>query len=458
MKLTSRLVLAGVFLIVILAIVGVVLPRAVASAEVGQVDQQISSSAPVAIALTSGFGPSAPNGVGTRAAAGLGGIYVARVDGGSRDVAIAPSSAAGREPALPSVVSQMGHLTPMTVASTHGSGSWRAVRLSLPDGSQAIIAVSLDSVEATVQQMTVGILFAGAALIAAIILTWWWLLSLGLRPIAEVTSVADAIAGGERSRRVSGGTGSTEAAHLARAFNVMLDEQAATEAKLRQFVADASHELRNPVAAISGVADLWREGGIDVRDIDDVMRRLGQESARMRRLVEDLLLLARFDENPVLSLSDVDLVQLVGDVVSGLLAGHPSRHVSVDAPLPVIIECDETRIRQVVTNLMSNALTHTPSDATVSIGVQETGDGAVLTIADNGAGMQEDDVKQAFDRFWRAEASRTRSGTGLGLSIVRSLVEAHGGTVAIESAIGAGTTVRVVLPRVGSLPGAHLQT
>jgi two-component system, OmpR family, sensor kinase len=237
--------------------------------------------------FNSGLGSLPAEGSLPDADAALSDLYVAHVVDGEQTAIAVPSSASGRVPDLPAG----GEVE--AVGSAGGEGSWRAMLLPLRDGSQVVVAVPLDDVDATTRRLTLALLVAAAAVLLAMAAGGWWLLRLGLRPIAEVTKVADAIASGDRSRRVArvGRAGSgTEADHLAKAFNVMLDEQAATEARLRQFVADASHELRNPVAAIGGFADLWRQDPLLPHHLDDVMRRIGQESARMRILVEDLLL------------------------------------------------------------------------------------------------------------------------------------------------------------------------
>jgi two-component system OmpR family sensor kinase len=338
-----------------------------------------------------------------------------------------------------------------------GSGSWRATLQVLPDGNQVLVAVPLDQVQATTDRLTIAVLIAGLVVMLAMGAAGWWLLRLGLQPIAEVTDVADAIAGGDRSRRVGEGVSGTEAAHLARAFNVMLDEQEAVEAKLRRFVADASHELRTPVSAISGFTDLWRQGAIDEGQLEDVMRRIGQESARMRGLVEDLLLLARLDEGPALARESVDLSGLLADARLDASATHPSRTILVQAPAPVVVEGDEARLRQVVGNLVSNALIHTDPEARVLLRAERQGDVALLSVADDGAGMTTEEATRAFDRFWRADPARARSGAGLGLAIVRSVMEAHGGTVRLQTAPGAGTTVQIVLPVHGGAPASNPQ-
>jgi two-component system, OmpR family, sensor kinase len=275
----------------------------------------------------------------------------------------------------------------------------------------------------------------------------WWVLRLGLRPLAEVTRVAEAIVAGDRSRRVQVKATGTEAAHLAAALNLMLDQQQATEDRLRRFLADAAHELRTPVAAIAGFADLYRQGAIGPDQLDDVMRRIGQEAARMRGLVEDLLLLARLDEGRPLDRAPVDVVALVADAVLDASARYPSRPVRVvgDKGVPVI--GDEARLRQVVAILVSNALTHTRGAVTIAL--EDAIDRVVLVVSDEGPGVAPEAVAHVFDRFWRGDAARERKGSGLGLAIARGIVQAHGGMITLTSAPSAGTQVRVVLPAAG---------
>jgi two-component system, OmpR family, sensor kinase len=447
MTLRTRLGVAGGLVLAVLVAVGVLLPRTVRASQVDEVDRQLRSATPFAMGTVAGRGP-VPRNDREPAESTLSDLYVAQMDPDdpdTRQVLAQPSATSGREPELPAASTDPLEPEVRTVGSIDGSGSWRAMLLPLPDGSQALVAVPLDRVDATAQRTTVAILVAAVAVLAAMAAAGWWLLRLGLRPIAEVTQVADAIAGGDRSRRVRGGAPGTEAHHLARAFNVMLDEQAATEAKLRQFVADASHELRTPVSAIGGFADLWREGAVDADQLDDVMRRIGQESARMRGLVEDLLLLARLDQGRGLALEPVDLADLAADAVLDASATHPSRQVSVHAPEPVVVQGDEARLRQVLANLMSNALVHTDAATTVEVRAERHGDAALLAVRDDGPGMTPEAAAKAFDRFWRADPSRPRAGAGLGLAIVRSIVTAHHGEVRLDTAPRAGTTVRVVL-------------
>jgi len=280
--------------------------------------------------------------------------------------------------------------------------------------------------------------------LAVIVAAAWWILRLSLRPIAEVTRVAKAISSGDRSLRVGEGALGTEAANLARSFNSMLDQQHASEDRLRQFVADASHELRNPVAAIGGFADLYRHNAFSPEELDEVMRRIGQESARMRGLVEDMLLLARLDEGRPMESALLDVRLLATDAALDASASYPSRTVSVDGDSDLMVIGDEARVRQVLANLVTNSLSYTRG--TVEIEVRTERDMVVIYVSDHGPGLRPEALARAFDRFWRSPEAHGKPGTGLGLSIVRGIVRAHGGAVEMASSTG-GTCVRVTLPR-----------
>jgi len=226
---------------------------------------------------------------------------------------------------------------------------------------------------------------------------------------------------------------------------------------MRRFVADASHELRTPLTSIRGFAELYRQGAVTEPDqLRRVMRRVEEEATRMGLLVEDLLLLARLDQERPLERRPVDLLSLAADSVHDAQAVEPDRDITLhadaqDAGVPVVVG-DEARLRQVVSNLVTNALTHTPHTAPVEVRVKtEQVDGvgwAVLTVADQGPGLADDEAARVFERFYRADTSRTRAsgGNGLGLSIVAALVAAHGGHVDVESETGHGATFRVRLP------------
>jgi two-component system OmpR family sensor kinase len=452
-KLRNRLYVAAGSLLLAVSLLGIFLLRSVEHSEFQQIDQQLTSALPVVGAIskpstTPLIKPPSDNHLPTGSNR-ISEFYVAIVDGDSRRVLLRPFSNNGSSPRLPAHTTVSGHAAQITtVGSTSGSNRWRAILISFPRQSgKLLVAASLAEVDATANKLRLGVIFAGSGVLGVLIAAGLWVGRLGLRPIAEVTAVADAIAAGDRSRRMSSTSGRTESAHLARAFNVMLDEQQALEYRLRQFVADASHELRNPVSVILGIAELWRQGQLQSGTAgDDAMRRIGQSGQQMGELVEDLLLLARLDEGAAPHRSPVDLILLVRNAVQDAWATDPSRQITCTGDTSAVISGDPAGLRQVIGNLVTNSLRHTPPTSQISIDVACGPDICVLTVHDQGPGMSAEEASQAFNRFWRADASRTRSGTGLGLSIVAGIVSSHGGTVVLDTATDTGTTVVVKLP------------
>jgi two-component system OmpR family sensor kinase len=222
---------------------------------------------------------------------------------------------------------------------------------------------------------------------------------------------------------------------------------------MRRFVADASHELRTPLTSIRGFAELHRMGAAaDADEVRRMMRRIEDEAARMGLLVEDLLLLARLDQQRPLQRNAVDLLDVARDVVHDAQVIAPARSIDlrVQTDVPPVVVGDEPRLRQVLSNLVGNALTHTPADTpvTVSIASSLEAERVVIEVADAGPGLTADEVAHVFERFYRADPARNRNagGTGLGLSIVAGLVAAHGGEVSVDSEPGHGATFRVALP------------
>ncbi|HEY5303934.1 MAG TPA: HAMP domain-containing sensor histidine kinase [Acidimicrobiales bacterium] len=453
MNLRIRLYVAAGSLILAVSLLGLFLVRSVEHSEFQQIDQQLTSALPVVGAIskpstTPLIKPPSDNHLPTGSNR-ISEFYVAVIYNDSRRVLLRPFSNNGSSPRIPTHTAVSGHTAQIaTVGSTSGSNRWRAILISFPRQSgKLLVAASLAEVDATVNKLRLGVIFAGSGVLGVLIAAGLWVGRLGLRPIAEVTAVADAIATGDRSRRVSGTSGRTESAHLARAFNVMLDEQQALEYRLRQFVADASHELRNPVSVILGIAELWRQGQLQSGAAgDEAMRRIGQSGQQMGELVEDLLLLARLDEGTAPHRSPVDLILLVQNAVQDAWATNPSRQIICTGDTEAIVSGDPTALRQVVGNLVTNSLQHTPPVSQISIDVRRGPSVCVLTVHDQGPGMSAAEASQAFNRFWRADASRTRSGTGLGLSIVSGIVSSHGGTVDLDTATDTGTTVVVKLP------------
>ncbi|TYP89532.1 two-component system OmpR family sensor kinase [Blastococcus xanthinilyticus] len=369
---------------------------------------------------------------------------------------------------------------PMSVR-TGGRTDWRMATAELPGGYTLVVGTDLKATEAAIGRLVRIEAVVGLIVLTLLAAAGYVLVRNSLRPLADVEQTARAIAAGDLSRRVPIGDERTEVGRLSTALNGMLariesafraqqasEEQArGSEHRMRRFVADASHELRTPLTSIRGFAELYRQGAVrSESDVRRLMERIESEGARMGVLVEDLLLLARMDQQRPLNLRPVDLAAIAGDAVHDARAVQPARPISLhldesltDAP---VVVGDESRLRQVVGNLITNALTHTPPGTRVQVSVAQdpaAPDVLLLRVADQGPGMAADDAARAFERFYRADTSRTREagGTGLGLAIVSSLAAAHGGSASLETAPGAGLAVTVRLPR-GGPPGGGTPT
>jgi two-component system OmpR family sensor kinase len=376
------------------------------------------------------------------------------------------------EPALPAD-NDVGPV-PVTVGSVDGSKvQWRAVSVRGARGEFITVAIDLSEVQSTVNALILSQFAIGSAVLVVLGVVGYWVVHRSLRPLVEVEQTAAAIAAGQLDRRVPQRDTRTEVGRLSRALNGMLaqiqravaaseasaEKARGSEERMRRFITDASHELRTPLTTIRGFAELYRQGA--ARDVELIMSRIESESRRMGLLVEDLLLLARLDAQRPLDRKRVDLLALATDAVHDAQSMQPSRPVVMEVlegpGTPEVIG-DEARLRQVLSNLVSNALQHTPDTAKITVRVGTDDDNAVLEVADEGPGMSADDAQRVFERFYRADSSRARSsgGTGLGLSIVHSLVYAHGGTVSVTTAPGQGCRFRVSLPRVAEVPAADV--
>ena len=332
----------------------------------------------------------------------------------------------------------------------------RALDRNAAAGARLVVSMPLEPVDRTLDRLRTIELIAGAVVVAISGLLALILVGVGLRPLRRIEATAAAIAAGDLSRRVEQAGSRTEVGRLGRALNAMLSqierafaERRASEERLRRFVGDASHELRTPLTSLRGYAELFRRGAAqDPADLALAMARIEAEAARMGVIVDDLLQLAQLDQGVPLAGEPVDLGALVSDMVSDLQTLHPQWPADLTVEGEVVVRGDDPRLRQAVSNLLTNARTHTPAGTPIHVRVRRRGTEIAVEVADEGPGIDADHVQRLFERFFRADPSRSRrsGGSGLGLAIVASIAEAHGGRAEVESEPGRGATFRIVLP------------
>jgi two-component system OmpR family sensor kinase len=360
-------------------------------------------------------------------------------------------------PKIPAHVPLHRYFTVDSVKS--GGPSYRVYATRNPDDTDiTVVAVPLRDVEQTLHRLLGVEGVVVAAVLVALALTALALVRLGLRPLDRMATTAGEIAAGRLSKRVTPATEKTEVGRLGLALNGMLErlerafaERQASENRLRRFLADASHELRTPLASIRGYAELFRMGAKDDPEaLDTSMRRIEDEAARMGVLVEDMLTLARLDELREPAHEPVDLRDLAEDAVADARATAPDRAITVEADGPGLVHGDVQQLRQVVANLVRNALVHTPPGSPIEVTVASEDGTVTLQVRDHGPGLPPGiDPSQLFQRFWRAAGGRARGrgGAGLGLAIVSEIVTAHGGSVEAANASDGGARFTVHLPR-----------
>jgi two-component system, OmpR family, sensor kinase len=392
-------------------------------------------------------------------------------------------------PALPSVDDVQDDLDePFTVNSKGSSKRWRVLATKLNNGQIQLIGQSQYEVDHAVQRLITINLFGGISVLLFAATIGAELIRRSMRPLSQIEKTASGIAAGDLSQRVPDPEPDnpqpvTEVGSLARSLNTMLAQieaaftaQAASEAaarqaeqsarhseeRMRRFVADASHELRTPLTTIRGFAELYRQGAVTTpQQTAEVVQRIENEASRMGLLVEDLLLLARLDRERPLKLAPVELRVLAAEAVEAARVVAPDRQITlVTAPDSghLVVRGDDARLRQVIGNLLTNALTHTPAGTPVIVRLaSDPADGptgtAIVEIHDRGPGLTPEQQERVFERFYRADPARTRRAdgtvsTGLGLAIVAALVAAHEGVVEVDSQPGVGATFRVRLPLV----------
>jgi two-component system OmpR family sensor kinase len=467
--------IGGLLVLVLAALVatGLAGTRLLRGYLVGRVDNQLTSSAELVL---NSIGPVRPDFGGTGRILAQDEYYAAVAYAGSETVRgqyFRPNHTSS-VPALTADRLQARAGKYFTVGSRGSGPQWRVYAQSVPttDGGQAVFAMAtpLTEVNRTVHRLLMIDLGVSAIVVLALGVFGWVLVRASLRPLSNIEATAGAIAAGDLSRRVDVGDPRTEVGRLSTALNGMLAQietafrqREASEAsakqsedRMRRFVADASHELRTPLTSIRGFAELYRQGAVSSpEELQRMMRRVEEEATRMGLLVEDLLLLARLDQQRPLEQQPVDLLVLTADAVHDARAVQPDRPIELEVTAdtaPVVVG-DEARLRQVIGNLVTNALTHTPrpTPVTVRLATTRAVEGpawALIGVSDEGPGLEPAEAARVFERFYRADKSRTRAqgGSGLGLSIVAALVAAHGGQVDVVTAPGEGATFTVRLP------------
>ena len=347
-----------------------------------------------------------------------------------------------------------------TADSASGSGRWRvfAAPAAGLSNDTVVMAVPLTEVTSALRRLLFLEASGGTALLALLAAGAWLLLRRGLRPLEQMATSARSITAGNLSERVSPSEGRTEVGQLGLALNTMLGElevafaeRDRTEHRLRQFLADASHELRTPLTSIQGFAELFRLGegagaGASGVDLPIIMRRIEEESARMKTLVEDLLLLARLDQTRPIERAPVDLAVLAADACSDAVAAAPDRPVALDAPEPVVVLGDRDHLRQAIANLVANALRHTAAGTPIEVSARIERGAATVAVRDHGGGLDDEALAHVFDRFWQADQARVGQGAGLGLAIVAGIAAEHGGTATAANAAGGGALFTLRLP------------
>ena len=350
------------------------------------------------------------------------------------------------------------HGKPFTIkGEEHGTDS-RAIAKLLPSGlGTVVVSTTMDSVDNTLNKLTALFILLSLIILVLIIFVSRMIIGLSLRPLTQIEDKAAAIAEGDLSVRLDSINPKTEVGRLTESLNAMLSRieesfavRTKSESRLRRFVADASHELRTPLTAIRGFAELHRQGAVEgAEKTKELIGRIEKESIRMGSLVEDLLMLARLDQAPMLHKDPVDLSHLIKEAVESARAAGPDHPITVVVPEDLFVLGDSMRIHQAVANLLANARTHTPTGTNVAVNAESNENEVTITVSDDGPGLPEGDQERIFERFFRADPSRQRSsgeGSGLGLAIVDAVMKAHGGSVTVASEVGKGCAFTLHFP------------
>jgi two-component system, OmpR family, sensor kinase len=364
-------------------------------------------------------------------------------------------------PVLPDPVPHAGPDVPVfNTYSAAGGGQFRVLTETVDGVGNDILVLASPTadLDSTLHQLLLLEALISTGVLIGLGLLAWRVIGIGLQPLERMGETAATIASGDLSRRVEPATPTTEIGRLGLALNAMLArieesfaEKTESERQLRQFLADASHELRTPLTSIRGYAEMLRRGAAESpADSATARRRIEEESVRMSILVDDLLLLARLDQGRPLERKPVDLERIAQDACADARAVAPRREINVLGTSALTVVGDDLRLRQVVGNLVRNAIIHTPPDTPIEVQMTTSDGHALLSVIDHGPGLPKGEEMRVFEPFHRADPgrSRDRGGSGLGLSIVAAVVSAHGGTVEALPTEGGGATFRLELPLV----------
>jgi two-component system OmpR family sensor kinase len=365
------------------------------------------------------------------------------------------------------IANYLGGLSMQDVADLNGEAftvkgtrdDFRAIAVVLPNGAGSVVAAqSLGDLNRTVDRLGLLFLLIGLLLLTLITVATRLVIRIGMRPLKDVEATAGEIAGGNLSVRMPDANPDTEVGRLVTALNSMLSRiegsfaaRVESEDRLRRFVADASHELRTPITAIRGFSELYRQGAVQgEQPTKDLVARIEGESVRMSTLVENLLLLARLDEERQMEMKPINLVDIVDAAVSSARVSNPHHKIELEKPShEIFILGDAPRVHQVIANLLANAGVHTPMGSQVALTISQEALGVAIAVSDNGPGLSPEAQNKIFQRFYRADPSRARvdgEGSGLGLSIVDAVMRAHGGSVSVQSEPGNGAKFTLFFP------------
>jgi two-component system OmpR family sensor kinase len=415
------------------------------------------------------------------------GVFVAIVDTDGNELFVSPVSdpgdhevelSPGREELARNLTNLDSSRT--TTIKTGGEDSARVRLDPLPDGRVLVTAQSLHEIDET--RGTLLLVLVAATLLAVLVVVsiGWWLIGIGLRPLQRVEAEAREISEHDLSeRRVPGSDSSTEVGRLASALNSMLDrlqtardereqnvsDLQASESRMRQFVADASHELRTPVAATAAYAELFERGARDhPGDLERAMAGIRNETTRMGDLIDDLLMLARMDEASNTDFQTVDLTEVVLESIDAAREIDSEHTVALSVSDVIEVVGDRSQLRQVIDNLLTNVRAHTPPNTSCEVSLRRAKDDAILEVSDDGPGMSDEQIGHMFERFYRADSSRGRAtgdastSSGLGMSIVKAIVDGHGGSISATQITPKGLRITIRLPLTSTARREERQT